>query len=154
MHKSLIQHNCQQQQKKPLTFRLNNWMVQNVRMVLTSQLISPINTDLAMFIGRGTPVLSFSKNFSRYQNSEILCCLNVVALSNFYMYTGYYKFNMDWNLFFSRSLYDILQIIIFIRMFDIQYWKCNSTCHIWKIKKGKTKNLNVVYSIKHINGYF
>ena len=61
-------------------------MVQNVRMVLTSQLISPINTDLAMFIGRGTPVLSFSKNFSRYQNSEILCCLNVVAVSNFYMY--------------------------------------------------------------------
>ena len=64
------------------------------------QLISPINTDHAMFIWRGKPVLSFSKKFSRYQNSEILCCLNVISLSFSY---GQSKFNMDWNFFFFQD---------------------------------------------------
>ena len=49
------------------------------------QLISPVNTDHAMFIWRGKPVLFFSKKSSRYQHSEILWCLNVIALSNLYM---------------------------------------------------------------------
>ena len=48
------------------------------------QLISPINTDHAMFIWRGKPVLFLPKMFLRYQNSEILWCLNVIALSNLY----------------------------------------------------------------------
>ena len=39
-----------------------------------------------------------------------------------------------------------------IRMFDVQYWKRNNICNTWKIKKGKTKNLNVVYLLKRING--
>ena len=47
--------------------------------------INPINTDHATFIWRGKPVTSFSKNLSRYQNSEILW-LNVIALSNSCMY--------------------------------------------------------------------
>ena len=50
------------------------------------QLISLIYTDHAMFIWRGKPVLSFSKIFSRYENNEILWCLNVIVLSNSYMY--------------------------------------------------------------------
>ena len=46
-----------------------------------------LNTGHAVFFMlRGKPVLSFSKKFSRYQNSEILSCLNVMALSNFYIY--------------------------------------------------------------------
>ena len=46
-----------------------------------------LNTDHAMFFMLGgKPVLSFSKTFSRYQNSKILSCLNVIALSNFYIY--------------------------------------------------------------------
>ena len=45
-------------------------------------------------------------------------------------------------------------IVMFIRMFDIQYWKCSNIWNAWKIKKGKTKNLYVVYLTKHINGYF
>ena len=40
-----------------------------------------------MFIWRGKPVLSFSKKLSRYENSEILWCLNVIASSNSYMVT-------------------------------------------------------------------
>ena len=55
----------------------------NMRKVL---LISPINTDKAMFIRKSKPVLSFSRKLSRYQNSEILLSLNVIALSNSYMY--------------------------------------------------------------------
>ena len=49
-------------------------------------LTSPINTDHAMFIGRGKPVLSISKKLSRYQSSKILWCLTVIALSYAYMY--------------------------------------------------------------------
>ena len=50
------------------------------------QLISPVNTDHAMFIWKIKPVLSFSKKLSRYQNSEIFLSLNVIALSNSYVY--------------------------------------------------------------------
>ena len=50
------------------------------------QLISPVNTDHAMFIWKSKPDLSFSEKLSRYQNSEILLSLNVIALSNSYMY--------------------------------------------------------------------
>ena len=46
------------------------------------QLICPANTDYAMFIWRAKPVLSFSKNLSRYQNREILLSLNIIALSS------------------------------------------------------------------------
>ena len=50
------------------------------------QLISPVNTDHAMFIQKSKPDLSFSEKLSRYQNSKILLSLNVIALSNSYMY--------------------------------------------------------------------
>ena len=50
------------------------------------QLISLVNTDHAMFIWKRKPVLAFFKKLSRYQNSEILLSLNVIALSNSYMY--------------------------------------------------------------------
>ena len=36
-------------------------------------------------------------------------------------------------------------------MYNIER-KSNNFCHTWKIKKGKTKNLNVVYLLKRING--
>ena len=50
------------------------------------QLISPVNTDHAVFIWKSKPVFSFSKKLPRYQNSEILLSLNVIALSNLLMY--------------------------------------------------------------------
>ena len=49
------------------------------------QLISPVNTDHAMFIWKSKPDLSFSKKLQKYQNSEILLSLNVIALSYSYM---------------------------------------------------------------------
>ena len=61
------------------------------------------------------------------------------------------KFDMDWNLFLQNCFYIKLRIM-FIRMFDVQYWKSNNICNTWKPKKGKTKNLNVVYLLKRING--
>ena len=42
---------------------------------------------------------------------------------------------------------------MFIRMFDVQYWKSNNIYNTWKIKKGKTKDLNVVYLLKRVMGY-
>ena len=64
------------------------------------QLISPINTDHVMFISGGKPVLSCSK---KIPNSKILWCLNVIALSNSYMYitSGNSRFNMNWDLFLT-----------------------------------------------------
>ena len=50
------------------------------------QLISPVNTDHAVFIWKSKPDLSLSKKLSRYQTSEILLSLNVIALSNSNMY--------------------------------------------------------------------
>ena len=50
------------------------------------QLISPVNTDHPMLIWKSKLVLSSYKNLSRYQNSEILLSLNVIALSSSYMY--------------------------------------------------------------------
>ena len=47
------------------------------------QLLSPVNTDHAMFIWKSKPVLSFSKKLSRYQNSKILLSLNVIIASAF-----------------------------------------------------------------------
>ena len=62
------------------------------------------------------------------------------------------KSDMDWKLFLQNCIYIKLLIIMFIGMFDVQYWKSNNICNTWKIKKGKTKNLNVVYLLKRING--
>ena len=42
------------------------------------QMISPVNTDHAMFIWKIKPVSSFSRKLSRYQNSKILLSLNVI----------------------------------------------------------------------------
>ena len=71
-----------------LTFRLdiNEWF--KYEKAATLQLISPVNTDDVMFIWKSKPVLSFSEKLSRYQNSEILLSLNVIALSNSFMYIG------------------------------------------------------------------
>ena len=67
--------------------------------------------------------------------------------------SGQSKFDMDWNLFLQNCFFYIkLLIIMLIRMFDVQYWKSNNICNTWKVKKWKTKNLNVVYLLEHING--
>ena len=66
--------------------------------------------------------------------------------------SGHSKFDMDWNLSLQNCFYIKLLIIMFIRMFDVQYWKYNNICNTWKIKKGKTKSLKVVYLLKRING--
>ena len=60
-------------------------MVQIWKRCKPLQLFSPVNTGHAMFIWKSNSVLSFSKKLSRYQNSEILLSLNVIALSNPYM---------------------------------------------------------------------
>ena len=54
-------------------------MVQIWEMCKPLQLIIPVNTDHAMFLWKSKPGLSFSEKLSRYQNSEILLSLNVVA---------------------------------------------------------------------------
>ena len=120
------------------------------------QLISSINTDHALFICRGKPVLPFSEKFSRCQKSEILWCLNVIALPNSYMYIRSLQVEHGLVSIFSFQdcFYITLLIIMSIRMSEIQYWKCYNICNTWKIKGRKTKNLNMVHLIKHINGYF
>ena len=37
--------------------------------------------------------------------------------------------------FCFRDCFYITLLIMFIRMFGIQYWKCNSICNSWKIKE-------------------
>ena len=123
-------------------------MVQISERYKSLQLVNPINTDHAMFTWRGKPVLFFSKTLLRYQNSKILWCSNVIALSNSYKFIYVYQVipSLPWIgifVFPQDSFYVKLVIIMFIRMFEIQYWKCNNICNTWKIEKGKTKNLNV-----------
>ena len=64
------------------------------------------------------PVLFFSKKLSRYQNSEILWCLNICPLSNLYMYLYVYQVTLSLTWigvsFFQDSFYITLLIIIFI----------------------------------------
>ena len=64
------------------------------------------------------PVLFFSKKLSRYQNSEILWCLNISPLSNLYMYLYVYQVTLSLTWigvsFFQDSFYITLLIIIFI----------------------------------------
>ena len=67
--------------------------------------------------------------------------------------SGHSKFDMDWKFFLQNCIYIKMLIIMFIGMFDVQYWKSNNICNTWKIKKGKIKNLNLVYLLKHINGF-
>ena len=77
-----------------------------------------IITFVNSLISRGKPVLSFSKKLLRYQNSNILWCLDVSAFSNLYMYIR----SLQVNLFlFQDCFYIKLLIIMFFRMFDIQY---------------------------------
>ena len=103
------------------------------------QLISPVNTDHAMFIWKSKPDLSFSEKLSRYQNSEILLSLNVVALSNSYMYIRSPQVWHGLESFFLQNCFCIkLLIIMFIRMCAVQYWKSNNICNSWKIKEKLT----------------
>ena len=79
-------------------------MVQIWQRYKSLQMISPLNTDHEIFIWRGTPVLFFSKNFSRYQNFEILWCLNVIALSTSYVYIRPLQVQHGLESFFKRLL--------------------------------------------------
>ena len=83
-------------------------MIQICEKCKSLQLISPANTDHAMFIWKSKPDLSVSKKLSRYQNSETLLSLNVIALSNLYMYIKplqVWHGLMGWNLFFAKLLF-------------------------------------------------
>ena len=51
--------------------------------------------------------------------------------------SGHSKFDMDWNPFLQNCFYIKLLIIIFIRMFDVQYWQSNNICYL---KNKETKN--------------
>ena len=114
------------------------------------QLISPVNTDHEMFIWKSKPVSSFSRKLSRYQNNKIFLSLNLFALSTLYMFIRSLQAWHGLEFFSAKCVYIKLLIIMFIRMFDIQYWKCNNICNTWKIKKERTENLNVVYLLKRV----
>ena len=64
------------------------------------QWISPENTDHA----KGKPDSSFSRKLSRYQNREILLSLNVIALSNLYMFIGSLQVWHRLESFFAKLL--------------------------------------------------
>ena len=53
----------------------------NMRKMQTSSNL-PVKTDHAVFISKSKPDLSFFKKLLRYQNSEILLSLHVIALSD------------------------------------------------------------------------
>ena len=56
-----------------------------------------------------------------YQNSEILLCFYVTALSDSYIY-NLVTSSLTWTgFFFQNCFYFKLLIIMFIRMFGIQY---------------------------------
>ena len=84
-------------------------------------------------IWKSKPDLSFSKKLSRYQNSTILLSLNVIALSNSYMYI---RSLLLWqgleSFFLQHCFYYKLLIIMFIRMCDAQYWKSNNSQNGWE----------------------
>ena len=89
-------------------------MVQKWERCKLLQLISPINTDHAIFIWKSKPDSSFSRKLWRYQNREILLSLNVIALSNSYMLIRYmYKFvyvypNLTWiGIFFCKIAFTL-----------------------------------------------
>ena len=120
------------------------------------QLISPVNTDHAIFIWKIKPVSSFSRKLSRHQNNEILLSLNVIALSNSYMYI---RSLQVWHglesFFFCKIAFTLkcrLLCLLGCLMYNIEI--AITFAILEKKKKGKTKNLNVVYLPKRINGYF
>ena len=53
----------------------------------------------------------------KYRNTLVFNCYYQIRIR----ISGHSKFNMDWNLFFQDCFYITLLIIMFIRMFDIQY---------------------------------
>ena len=119
--------------------------------MLTSQLVSPINTDHEIFFEE---VRQFYLSLKSFQTTKIgiyfgvlLKCYCIIKFVYVYQVTP----NLTWIgiSFFSRSL--LYYILIIMRY---EHWKCNNICNIGKIKKGKTENLNVVYLLKHIRGYF
>ena len=119
-------------------------MVQISERKKTHQLISPINTDHVMFIWRGKPVLSFSKS---YQNTEIakyfgVKCYCIIRSIYVFQVTP----SLTWiGIFFSFFVQDCFYTELL--MFDTQYEKWNNIYSTWKIKKGKIKNLYVVYLV-------
>ena len=113
-------------------------------------LISPVNTDHAMFIWKSKPDLSFSKRLSRYQNSKILLSLNFVALSNLYMYISFFQVWHGLESFLQNCFCIKLLIFMYIRMCDVQYWKSNNICNTWKIKE-KLKILITCDDLSFIN---
>ena len=50
------------------------------------QLINPVNSDHAIFIWKSKPDLSFFKSYQDTKIAKYLMSLNVIALSNSYMY--------------------------------------------------------------------
>ena len=99
------------------------------------QIISAVNADHTMFIWKSKPNLSYSKKLWRYQNSEILLSLNVIALSNLYMYIRSLQAWHGLRSFSAKFFYIKLLIIMFMRICDVQYWKNNNIWNTWKIKE-------------------
>ena len=82
-------------------------MVQIWKRCKLLQLISPLNTDHAMFVWKSRPDSPFSKKLSRYQNSEILSSLNVIALSSWYMYIRSLQVWQGLRSFFCKSAFTL-----------------------------------------------
>ena len=99
----------------------------------------------------------FHVSLESYQDTKITNYFWVKMLLQYQIricLSSHSKFDMDRNLFLQNCFYIKLLVILFIKMFDVQYWKTNNICNNWKIKKGKPKNLNVVYLLKCINGLY
>ena len=99
-------------------------MVQIYERCKPLHLTSPINIDHAMFIWRDKPDLSFSKKLSRNQNITYTLAFKCYCLTKFvYVYQVTPSLNGLESFFNKKECFFVkLMIIMFIGMFNIQYW--------------------------------
>ena len=128
--------------------KMNGW---NMRKAQTSSIDQPCKHWSCNAYLKSKPVLSFAKNFSRYQNSEILLSLNVIAIIKFvYLYQFTPSLTLDWNFFFYKIAFTLNCWLLYLLECVIVWLKEQGRLQYLK-NKGKTKNLNViVYLLKHI----
>ena len=89
-----------------------------------------------MFINRDILVYLSTKELPKYQNSVLF---NHYCITEF-VYVNQAFTSLELESFFQNKLH-ISKLLVFISMFDKQYWKCSKVCNTWKIKKKLTKKL-------------
>ena len=80
-------------------------------------------------------VCHFHLSSKSYQNTEIQFCSNIIVLLICTCMPGQHRFSKNWNLFQNKLHISKLLTIIFIRMFDMQYWNSIDVCNTWKIEE-------------------